>query len=109
MAKQTDIRMRGTPKPWVNAAVRTMLRTPGLRRVLGRVFAVITVTGRRTGRQYSTPVQYMAVDGHYVVLSQRMRRWWRNIRTRPGVDLLVRGRTIHDLLDTVVVIDIRPV
>jgi deazaflavin-dependent oxidoreductase (nitroreductase family) len=89
-----SVRMPGTPPHWVNALVRTMLRTPGLRRLVGKGFGEITVTGARTGRRYSTPVQFMQVDGAYVVLSQRMRTWWRNIERRPEVDLLVGGTTV---------------
>lgn len=89
-----DLRLPGTPKPWMNAGMRALLRTPGLRRWLGRAFAIITVVGARTGTRYSTPVQYMTSDGHFVVMSQRHRTWWRNLRTRPDVELLVAGTPI---------------
>ena len=92
---ETTLRLPGTPPPWVNATVRAMLRTPGVRALLGRSFAVITVTGARTGTRYSTPVQYQRVGGRYVLTSQVHRRWWRNLRTRPEVELLVRGRVVH--------------
>jgi deazaflavin-dependent oxidoreductase (nitroreductase family) len=91
MTTSTEIRTPGTPKPWMNSMVRGLLRTPLLNRLLGRAFAVITVTGARTGRRYSTPVQYIGVDGDYIVLSQVTRQWWRNLRTQPEVELLVAG------------------
>jgi deazaflavin-dependent oxidoreductase (nitroreductase family) len=90
----TTIKMPGTPAPWMNAAVRAMLRTPGLRRVLGKMFAIITVTGSKTGRRYSTPVQPLRRGDDWVVLSQRMRKWWRNIAAQPRVELLMQGKTI---------------
>lgn len=93
MTSTTEPRMPGTPKPWMNTVVSTMLRTPGLRRWLGRTFAVMTVTGATTGTRYSTPVQYLTLDGHHIVLSQIHRRWWRNIRRQPEVELLIAGRT----------------
>jgi deazaflavin-dependent oxidoreductase (nitroreductase family) len=89
------VKMPGTPPRWANAVVRGLLRVPGLNRILGKGFSVITVTGARTGARYTTPVQHLEVDGRYVVLSQRMRTWWRNLRTRPEVELLVQGRTIR--------------
>lgn len=95
MATTRTIELPGTPRPWMNSAMRTMLRMPGLRRWLGRTFAVITVTGSRTGRRYTTPVQYFRDGDRYLVLSQRRRRWWRNIRSRPDVELLVRGEVIR--------------
>jgi deazaflavin-dependent oxidoreductase (nitroreductase family) len=75
--------------------MRTMLRTPGLSGRLGRTFGLLTVTGAVTGTRYTTPVQYMDRQDGYVVLSQTIRRWWRNIRTRPDVELVVRGRTLR--------------
>lgn len=91
----TEVRMPGTPAPVMNAAMSAMLRIPGLRSVLGRGFAIITVTGARTAKRYSTPVQYLEIDGRYVVLSQTHRIWWRNLRTRPEVELLVCGTAIR--------------
>lgn len=94
MTTSTTLKMPGTPKPWMNSAMRTMLGLPGLRRLLGRSFAVITVTGAKSGRRYTTPVQYMRLDGDYVVLSQKHRVWWRNLRTRPEVTLKIGGETV---------------
>ncbi|MEZ5406842.1 MAG: nitroreductase/quinone reductase family protein [Acidimicrobiales bacterium] len=37
-------RLRVRPKPWMNAAMRTLLRTLGIRRRLGRSLAVVAVT-----------------------------------------------------------------
>lgn len=87
-------KMPGTPPAWVNAVVRTLLRTPGIRAVLGRSFAVITVTGAVTGERYSTPVQYVRDGDTLLVTSQRHRRWWRNIHRCPQVEMLVRGRRV---------------
>jgi deazaflavin-dependent oxidoreductase (nitroreductase family) len=78
----------------MNTVVRALLRTPGLQRWLGRAFAVITVTGAKTGIRYSTPVQYMTIGGHHVVLSQTHRRWWRNLRANPDIELLLAGRRV---------------
>lgn len=94
MTASNTLKMPGTPKPWMNAAMRTMIGLPGLRRLLGRTFALITVTGAKSGRRYTTPVQHMRLDGDYVVLSQQHRVWWRNIRTEPEVALQVGGETV---------------
>ena len=56
--------------------------------------AIAVYLARHTGRRYTTPVQYLRRGPEYVVLSQHGRMWWRNIRTRPQVELLVQGRTI---------------
>lgn len=95
MATTDDIKMPGTPKPWMNKAMRIMLGLPVVGRLMGGMFAVITVTGAKTGRTYTTPVQYMRLGAEYVILSQRHRVWWRNIRTRPEVELSIGGTTVR--------------
>lgn len=94
MTTTAPLKLPGTPKPWMNRAVRTAMSLPVLRRIMAKTFAVITVTGARTGRQYSTPIQFTGVDGKLVVLSQQHRKWWRNIRTRPDIVLTIGGRSI---------------
>lgn len=90
-AETTGLKLPGTPKPWMNRAVMAMLRVPGLRSLLGRGFLVITVTGARTGRRYTTPVQYVRDGDRLLVLSQRHRTWWRNLRDRPDVEVELSG------------------
>lgn len=89
----TTIKMPGTPKPWMNSAMRTMMGAPGLRGLLGKSFATITVIGAKTGTRYSTPVRYFMVDDWTVILSQVHRTWWRNIKTQHHVELRI-GRDI---------------
>lgn len=91
----TEVKMPGTPPDWVNRAMGLMLRTPVLQRLVGKMFALITVTGTKTGRRYTTPVQYFAYDGEFVVLSQQMRRWWKNVRTRPEIEIRIDGESVH--------------
>lgn len=96
MATRTsEIRMPGTPPRWVNAVMVLLLHTPLLQRLVGRTFALMTVTGSKTGRRYATPVQYLEHEGELVVLSQRMRKWWRNIATCPEVEMRLEGDTVH--------------
>jgi deazaflavin-dependent oxidoreductase (nitroreductase family) len=93
--RTASIDLPGTPPAWVNAAVRTLLRIPGVRAWIGKSFAVITVVGAKSGRRYTTPVQYMRDQGDLVVLSQRKRVWWRNLRIHPEVELRIGARTIR--------------
>ena len=53
------------------------------------------MTGAVSGRSYTTPDQYTQHGDDYMVLSQRHRRWWRNIALKPTVRLLVRGADIE--------------
>lgn len=81
-----------TPPDWLNTLMRRMLETSGVQRVVGRSTALITFTGRRSGRIITTPVTYSR-DGHRVIMSaHRARQWWRNLADHPTVELRLAGR-----------------
>jgi deazaflavin-dependent oxidoreductase (nitroreductase family) len=84
-----------TPPRWLNAMMMTMLRTPVLQNILGRGIALITVTGRKSGRLYTTPVSYYREGDTVTVLSKRFRAWWRNFDERPDVELRLAGQLVH--------------
>ena len=69
------------------------LRTPVLQRWLGRSTALITFTGRKTGRSYATPVSYARDGSTVVVLTRVGRRWWRNLTGDAPVEIRLAG---HD-------------
>ena len=87
----TEIQTPRPPPDWVNRLIGLALRTPLLRRVVGRTFALLAVTGAKTGRRYEVAIQYLTRDGEFVVGSLRTRRWWRNVSTRPDVEILIAG------------------
>lgn len=75
-----------------NAFMKAILISP-LHALLGDSFAVITVTGRRTGRRISTPINVSPQDGEFTVISYRNRRWWKNLRDGRKGELHHRGET----------------
>jgi deazaflavin-dependent oxidoreductase (nitroreductase family) len=76
-----------------NDFVTFMLRTP-LHIFLGNTM-LITVTGCKTGKQYSTPVGFYR-DGECLwVMTSRDRTWWRNLKQGANVSLLLKGKPIH--------------
>ena len=58
---------------------------------------LITVTGRRSGRQYSIPVGYQGRGDRLVILVSHAdtKQWWRNYREPGPVELRLRGRCVH--------------
>jgi deazaflavin-dependent oxidoreductase (nitroreductase family) len=75
-----------------NRVVRGLLRTP-LHRVASGRLALITVTGRRSGRAYTFPVAY-SQDGDHVTIGvewPQRKVWWRNLRDGGDVRLRLRG------------------
>jgi hypothetical protein len=76
-----------------NAFVSFFLRTP-LQVFMGNTM-LITLTGCKTGRQYSTPVGFYRAGGALWVMTSRDRTWWRNLRHGAPVSLLLNGKTVR--------------
>ncbi len=81
-----------TPPAWLNTQMRRMLETPGLQRVVGRSTALITFTGRKSGRTIKTPVTYVRDANRVVISAHRSRQWWRNLADHPSVELRLAGQ-----------------
>jgi deazaflavin-dependent oxidoreductase (nitroreductase family) len=63
---------------------------------ISNVLMVIQHTGRRTGRQYLTPIGY-ARDGDSIVAFTLSRdtQWYQNIQHNPEVTLTIKGKPIR--------------
>ena len=72
-----------------NDFVKLALRSP-LNSLLGNTM-LITVTGRRTGRKISLPVNYQQQGNTLWVISSRDRTWWRNLLPGADVEVLLHG------------------
>lgn len=78
---------------WYNSIITALLRSP-LHRLLSRSLMLITVTGRRSGRQYTTPVSYVRDENYIWFISRRQRIWWRNLSDGAPVTLWLRGKEV---------------
>ena len=76
---------------WYNSMMAWLLRSP-LHGMLSGNMMLITVTGRKTGRRVTTPVQYLCDGDALWVTSTRQRTWWRNLRGGAEVILRLRGK-----------------
>ena len=82
-----------------NDFVTFFLRTP-LRVFMGNTM-LITVTGRKTGKKYSTPVGFYREADCLWVMTSRDRTWWRNVKNGASVSLLLKGKTINAFAEAV--------
>ncbi|GLV55250.1 hypothetical protein KDH_20970 [Dictyobacter sp. S3.2.2.5] len=73
-----------------NALLKVVLRSP-LHRMVSSQLMLITFTGRKSGKQYTTPVGYMQ-DGEHITLFTD-HQWWRNLRDNAPVSVVVKGKT----------------
>lgn len=79
-----------------NPLMKFILRSP-LHKMASSQIMLITVTGRKTGKRYTTPLNYVEEGdieegGLLSVVSHRHRTWWRNLRGGAPVTIYLRGR-----------------
>lgn len=76
----------------LNPLLAALLRSPAHALVSGR-HALITVTGRRSGRRFTFPVWYRQQGDHVTIEVgwPERKHWWRNLREEAPVELVLRG------------------
>ena len=75
-----------------------VLRSP-FHGMLSNGMMLITITGRKTGKTYTTPVRYY-VEGEYLwVITSRERKWWRNLQGGAQVNLLLKRKPVQGVAD----------
>jgi deazaflavin-dependent oxidoreductase (nitroreductase family) len=67
--------------------------------MLGLRVLLLTTTGRKTGRQWTTPLGYFEHDGGYVVIasnagSDSHPAWFHNLKRNPQVTLQIQDRQV---------------
>lgn len=71
-----------------------LLRSP-LHGLLSSGMMLITVTGRKTGKKYTTPVGYYREGDNLWVITSRDRTWWKNLRGGAEVGLLLKRKPVR--------------
>lgn len=77
-----------------NRVVVALLDSP-LHGLLSGSMAVIEYTGRKSGKTYRVPVEYIRDGDALLVFSQAGRVWWRNFETEAPVSLRLQGQTVE--------------
>lgn len=90
---------RLTMPPWLNKLMMFILRSP-LHGLVSRKIMLITFTGRKSGRPYTTPVSYMQ-QGNTITLFTHG-RWWQNCCGGAPVTLRLRGQNVRGSAESVV-------
>jgi deazaflavin-dependent oxidoreductase (nitroreductase family) len=79
-----------------NPLMKLLLRSPW-HSVASSEIMLITVTGRKSGKPYTTPVNYVRDGDVLSVLSHSRRTWWRNLRGGAPVTIVLQGKTIQTI------------
>jgi hypothetical protein len=81
---------------WISNPLVTAVLRSRCHKLLSGSAAVLTVTGRRSGRSYHMPVQY-AAEGQTVYVvpgGWEHKTWWRNLIQPAKVGLRLQGRDV---------------
>ncbi len=85
-----------------NSFISFLLRSP-LHTMMSGSTMLITVTGRKSGRPITTPVNYYQEGNTLWVISNRERTWWRNLKGGGPVKLRLRGQEVDGFGEAVLV------
>lgn len=89
----TDVKLpEDTPPAWANSLMKWALTTPGIQAMVGQGVALLTFTGRKTGKTYTIPVSYHREEDTVTMVTKRVRRWWKNFETAHEVEVRIAGR-----------------
>jgi deazaflavin-dependent oxidoreductase (nitroreductase family) len=83
-----------------NIFVKPLLRSP-LHWLVSSEFMLITFTGRKSGKTYSTPVQFKPNGDAVIFVTGKRRRWWRNLQDGATVTVRIKGRDIEGVPEIV--------
>ena len=87
-----------TIPPFVNNAMKFVLRSP-MHGMVSKSVLLITFTGRKSGKTYTTPVSYSQSDDQVTIFSHA--QWWKNLRSGAQVTLRIQGRELNGLAEPV--------
>lgn len=87
-----------TVPPFLNTTMKFMLRSP-LHGMVSKTVLLITFTGRKSGKTYTTPVSYSQEDGQVTIFTHAT--WWKNLSSGTPVTLRIQGREFQGLADPV--------
>jgi deazaflavin-dependent oxidoreductase (nitroreductase family) len=78
--------------------MKFVLRSP-MHGMVSKMVLLITFTGRKSGKTYTTPVSYSQHDDQVYVFTHA--DWWKNLRGGAPVTLRIQGRELQGLPEPV--------
>lgn len=84
--------------PMLNKTMKFLLRSP-LHGMISKYLTLITFTGRKSGKTYTTPVSYYQQNNQVTIFTHA--NWWKNLCNGAPVALRLRGRSVQGLAEPV--------
>jgi F420H(2)-dependent quinone reductase len=96
--KEAEMSQTPTVPPTVNKALKFVLRSP-LHGMVSKTVLLITFTGRKSGKTFTTPVSYSQEADQICIFTHA--DWWKNLCGGAPVTLRLRGRDFKGLAEPV--------
>lgn len=84
--------------PFVNKAMKFLLRSP-VHGIISKTVLLISFTGRKSGKSYTTPADYSQYGDKVYIFSHA--KWWKNLRGGAPVTLRIRGQDLQGMAEPV--------
>ncbi len=78
---------------WYNGMMAWILKSP-FHPLLSKNTLLLEYTGRRSGKAFETPVNYVRSGDELLITSQRQRTWWRNFIGGAPVRVWLAGEPV---------------
>jgi deazaflavin-dependent oxidoreductase (nitroreductase family) len=75
---------------WYNPFVKQLLHSP-LHGLVDNSVMLVFFNGRKSGKPYTVPVNYVRDGEDLWAISYRQRTWWRNLRGQATISVCVQG------------------
>lgn len=75
----------------LNPIVKAILTSP-LHFIMSGNVVLLKFTGRKSGRELSTPVSYRIVDDSIHCFTDQVNYWWRNLDNVDSIELVLKGK-----------------
>ena len=76
-----------------NPLVKFILKSP-LHRLMSGNTLLLTFTGHKSGRRYTTPINFARKDDEITIVTNRKHGWWKNLQTEAPVTLHLQGHQV---------------
>jgi deazaflavin-dependent oxidoreductase (nitroreductase family) len=76
-----------------NRVMKPLLASP-LHFFASNNILLISVTGRKSGKIYTTPLEYKRDGDDLMIFTQKDRKWWRNLKGGADVQLRLKGKLV---------------
>ena len=98
MMKELEIPKTTTVPPIVTNIMKLVLRSP-LHGIVSKTLLLITFTGCKSGKTFTTPVSYSQYDDRVTIFTHAA--WWKNLCDNPQVTLRLRGQDVQGLAEPI--------